>query len=82
MSHFVRVKDFQITSLSALESAASRIDCVFSEDTEARYYEGTKCVDYTIHVPNCEWDIAILKTDKFNKCLKHIIVNTKETCSN
>ena len=61
MSHWSKIK-FQIKSITALTKACEEMKCELVKGVNARGYGGrTIAPDYTIKVPNAEYDIAVTK---------------------
>ena len=61
MSHWTKIK-FQIKSIDALKLASAELGCELVAGQDARGYGGQKRkADYTIKVPNAEYDVAVVK---------------------
>ena len=61
MSHWSKIK-FQIKSITALKKACEEMKCELTKSVDARGYGGrTRKADFTIKIPNAEYDVAVTK---------------------
>jgi len=63
MSHWSKI-ECEIKSITALTRAVKELKCSIVQGVEARGWGGAKRkADYTIQIPNSEFDIAVMEKD-------------------